>query len=770
MIWKNFRRDLRSTLSRLVSVILITAIAVMVYVALSGITYNVYRFCEQYYDEQNVADYWLTGANLDYADCRALETLDGVLETQGRITFDAQDKNDSSIILSLYATEHYNINTPYLTAGTLPETNRQIALSDEFAKANGLTVGDWYEINLTGTGQILRLQVCGLVKSAEHMRHINATTPSADLGRYGFAFLNYDVLNGRLMGHNQFNQICLSVEEDTDAVALRAQIEALLGDKIVNVLALEDNLAAYSFLGTTRDLQPILHLFPILFFLCAILLMVSNMSRLIENARQEIGTFKALGYYDGTILRYYLLHAVLVVAIGVPLGIVFTKPLIRLIVDTLATGCDLPAFAVYHDVASWGEALVITALCCIGSAWWVARSSLKECPAECMRPKPPKSTRPVFLERIPALWQRLSFNSKYIIRNTLRNKARMITCITGIAFCMALVVAAFGLRDAINRYANALTDNQNRYNIIVSLNAAATEQQYRRLDHSSGAERAEFEMTTACWFYSGTQMTTTTVTVTEDTPTLHLSDPYAEGIASMPRDGLILEEAVAQKLGVSAGDTLTLRFPGDSRYYQVAVSNVQRTVSGAYLGRSLWRSLGKPFSPTTAYLAAADETALKAELERYDFVDSWQTRDAVTGAAAESLSSASLVAYILIVFGGALACVVIYNLGIMSFYEQIRALATLMVLGFHDKEIRRLQLSENLIFAAGGILLGLPAGYALTGLFVLVLKDLPLMVSTKFISYLLSCATTMLFALLVNAMIGRKMRSIDMLGALKSVE
>lgn len=180
--------------------------------------------------------------------------------------------------------------------------------------------------------------------------------------------------------------------------------------------------------------------------------------------------------------------------------------------------------------------------------------------------------------------------------------------------------------------------------------------------------------------------------------------------------------------------------------------------------------MGLPYTPTTAYLRAADAGALQEELNRYDFVDSWQTREAVTDAAADSLSSASLVAYILILFGGGLACVVIYNLGIMSFFEQIRALATLMVLGFYDQEIRRLQLSENIIFTIGGILLGLPAGMALTHFFIHVLKNLPLMVSTKPLSYILSCAVTLLFALAVNAMIGRKMREIDMLGALKSVE
>ena len=770
MIWLNFLRDLKGTLSRLISVILITAIAVTVYVALSGVTYNVHLVCSNYYSSQNIADYWITGMGLDKADCRTLRSLPGVTGVQPRITIEAQSKNDSSRTLVLYAVpDTYDMNTPYLTKGALPASDRQVAISDEFARANDLSVGDWYEMTLSGIDQVLRVQISGLIKSPELIRHITATTPAADLSHYGFAYLN-DTALSTLMGANRYNQICLTVEEGTDDEILRRQIDEKLGDRAVNVLALKDSLAAYSFQSTTNDLQPILHLFPILFFLCAILLMVSNMSRLIENARQEIGTFKALGYYDSTILLYYLLHAVVVVAVGFPLGVLPSKPLIRLIVDTLATGCDLPAFTVVHNYASWGQALVITAVCCIGSAYLVARSLLKECPAECMRPKPPKSTKPVFLERIPFLWKHFSFNQKYIIRNTLRNKARMFTCVIGIAFCMALVVSAFGLRDAVTRYADALTSNQNRYDLILSLNNGVRETQYKRLAASSGAAHTEYEMTTACWFYSDRRLTTTALTIAEDTPTLRLYDPYASSPRALPENGLVLAESVAKTLNVSEGERIYLRFSGSSRLYPVAVAQIERCVSGAYISRSLWRSMGRAYSPTTAYIQVRDLTAMEEELDRYDFVDSWQTRQAVTNAAAEHLSSASLVAYILILFGGGLACVVIYNLGIMSFFEQIRSLATLMVLGFYDKEIRRLQLSENIIFTIGGILLGLPAGMALTHFFIAVLKDMPLLVSTKPLSYLLSCTITLLFALAVNAMIGRKMKEIDMLGALKSIE
>ena len=151
-------------------------------------------------------------------------------------------------------------------------------------------------------------------------------------------------------------------------------------------------------------------------------------------------------------------------------------------------------------------------------------------------------------------------------------------------------------------------------------------------------------------------------------------------------------------------------------------------------------------------------------------MDGWQSREAVTAAAVEKMSNTSMVVYILIVFGGGLACIVIYNLGIMSFYEQIRSLATLMVLGFFEKEIKKLQLSENLIFAGAGILCGIPLGIALDRFLILSITAMPLEVVIPPMAIGLSCAVTMGFALAVNVIIGRKMREIDMLGALKSVE
>ena len=770
MIWRNFFRDLRQTAPRMISVVLITMIAVMVYTGLNGVLYNADQITSRYFTAQNAADYWISGSGLDGNACRALAQIPGVTGVQPRAAVDAELKDNEDATLLLYAVPgDYAINTPYLMEGRLPAGGREIALSDVFAQAHGIAVGDIAEITLTGTDHVLRLSVTGLIKSPECVYLAKATMPMPDLSLYGFAYCDETVLTP-VLGENQYTQICITTEDGADEEAIRRQVHQLLGSKVVSILSLEDNTAAYTLQSTADSLGPVLQIFPVLFFLCAVLLMVSNMDRLVSSGRSSIGTFKALGYEDRTILAYFLLYAALVVALAFPLGVLPDRAIAKLVLDTLATGCDLPPYALLSDYSSWAAALGLTALCCVGSAFLVTRSTLKESPAQCMRPKDPGKVRPVLLERLPALWNRLSYNQKYIIRNTMRSKARLLTSVIGIAFCMALVLAAFSLRDAVTHYTDALSSNQNRFDLMVDLGSGVTQGQADRLAASSLVTEAEFEMTGSCWLYSDRGMTTAAMTVVEDQVSLHLYDPYAQSPLDVPESGVILPQSTAEDLSVSVGDTVTVRLPGQQRYYAMTVVDTVRGLSGACVSRSFWRSLGQPYTPTGAYLTVTDRTAMAAELAEYGFVDGWQTRESIVSAAVDQLSSASLTAYILIFFGGCLACVVIYNLGIMSFLEQIRSLATLMVLGFYESEIKRLQLSENLIFAAVGICAGIPIGMALSHLIVAVLEKMPLQAVTTPLSLLLSCSVTALFALAVNGAIGRRMGHIDMLGALKSVE
>ena len=292
----------------------------MVYTALSGNLFNLDRISEQYLEGQNTADYWLTGTSLDAGDCRTLEELPGVTGVQPRIVLDAEERYDSDITLQLYAVpEDYVINTPYVVAGTLRTADGKSRSATSWPRPGASRWGTGTSSPSTGTGRQLRLYICGLIKDPECMYLVNATNPAPDLSRYAFAYGTEELLSD-FMGANRYNQICVTTDGSVSSAQFRAAVDDALGDRVINVLALEDNTVA-SYLMEMRDnLAPILSIFPVLFFLCAVLMMVSTMNRLIENARPDIGTFKALGYSDSTILFYYLLHAILVVAVGFPIG------------------------------------------------------------------------------------------------------------------------------------------------------------------------------------------------------------------------------------------------------------------------------------------------------------------------------------------------------------------------------------------------------------------------------------------------------------------
>lgn len=187
-------------------------IAVVVYTGLSGIIYNVDRLMGDYYQTQNVADHWITGTGLDRGDCRTLAAIDGITGVQPRVVLDAEDRYDSDLTLTLYGVADFSINTPYVVEGSLPQTSREIFLSDQYAAAHGLEVGDWYELTLTGLGTHLRLRICGVGKDPECLYHINATNPSPDLARFAFAYVDEEVVSG-VLGPNQYTQICITTDD-----------------------------------------------------------------------------------------------------------------------------------------------------------------------------------------------------------------------------------------------------------------------------------------------------------------------------------------------------------------------------------------------------------------------------------------------------------------------------------------------------------------------------------------------------------------------------
>lgn len=769
MLVRNFLRELKNTLSRLISVIVIVAVAVMVFVGLTSIIYNTDRDLADYYEKANVADYWITATSINKRDCREISRIDGVTVVEPRVILEVEDRHDSNVTLQLYTySENCEVNRPLIMDGTLATKNYEIMLSDEFAKAKGLRVGDVYEMYIPAVGRVLKGEVSALIKNPECMYHVNASTLSPDYSKYGYVYVNEGTIS-QIMGKNNYTQLCITTEDNINEKVLKDEINAIFQNRIVSIINLKDNTQAYNLKELVDGIEVILYAFPIIFFLIATLIMFSTMSRLIENSRTSIGTLKALGYSDKTILLYYTMDAVIIVILGYILGVlpalqVLTKPIIGMLYGLV----DMPPWSLEYSPMSLIAVFVIISIICIGTAVLITRKALAENPAQCMRPKPPKETKKIFLEQIPSVWKKLSFAQKYIVRNVLRNKGRMITCIVGITGCMALILMGLLLNDTVQNNLNLMSNHQHNYDYMVNFDGAVSENQYKHLSNIDGVTDSEFEMTTGVKFYTDDKMESSYLSVIEDEVRLKLMELYGENYEILPKKGIILSEDTAELLEVSPGDTITMKLPGSNKYYKV---KIERIIDGgtSYAGRSFWRSLGQDFSPTAAYIET-DGTDIEDKLDSLDYIKIYQDHKSVVTKIEGQSDTIVVVVYLLIAFGGILAVVVLYNLGIMSFYEQIRNLATLMVLGFRDKEVKKLVLTENLIFSAFGVLFGIPSGIMLVREIIKAISMLNMQLYAKPISFIIAGILTFGFAWVVNKMLGKKMKNIDMLGALKSVE
>ena len=771
MIWKNFARELGYTTSRLISVIIITAVAVLIQVALSSIIYNGDRIANDYFEKQNVANYWITGTGFDRSDYRDLKKIKGITDIQPRIVIDAEQWRNDDISLTLYAVaDGYHINTPLIIEGDFPKSNREMMLSSEFAAKKNLHVGDSYEMLIPDTNQRIKKTICALIKSPECVFHINATTLSPDYDKFGFAYMNEDAF-ADVWGKNIYNQICIRTVDGISDAEIKNEINEALGNKVISITALEDNMNAYNLVNQTDIIRTIAIAFPIIFFLVALLIIFSTMSRLIENARTAIGTMKALGYYDRTLLVYYLLYSVLVVLAGFVIGVLpatefITKPVMNILFSAL----DLPEHQVLSDKSAWVWALFLSCIFCIGTAFVVTLKALNEKPAECMRAKPPKKVKKLFLERLPFLWSRLSFSTKYIVRNIFRNKTKMFICIIGVTGCMALILSSFAVKGTVDNFAEKMTTNEHNYDVVLGLERSVTKPEYEHIGKMAVVEKVQYEMITTAKIFTAVKQETIRFSITDDVIELKLLEAYGPSIDALPIDGIVIEKAMADKLSYRLGDIAIVKFADSRDYLEMPIRRISEGINGVYVGRTYWRSLSKGFTPTSLYIRTSDIDTLEKRTLDFDFVSAFKLKESVTDAVVNEMRSMTTIAYILIVFGGVLALVVLYNLGIMSFYEQIRNLATLMVLGFYDKEIRKLLLTENIVFTVIGIILGTPLGIVLAKMLLSTAGTFTFEIAIPPLLYVLSIALTMLFALLVNKLIGSKMKTIDMLGALKSIE
>ncbi|MBR1483876.1 MAG: ABC transporter permease [Ruminococcus sp.] len=551
-----------------------------------------------------------------------------------------------------------------------------------------------------------------------------------------------------------------------------------------------DNNPGYSTFTQNADrLDAVASVFPLFFLLVAVLVCVTTMTRLIEEKRTETATLKALGYSDRSIILKYVIYAMTAAVTGSAVGIaagvlslpfiIYNAYKIMYYIGDISLVLHIPS-VVLGTLAAVATTAVVSVVVC--------EKSLRLRPAQAMRPKAPKPGKRILLEYLTPLWKHMGFTAKLTARNLFRYKIRMLMTVIGVAGCTALIVAAFGLLNSFDPLTDVQFGEIYAYDAVVvpKNNQAAAEQGYlTALAKETGVAKNTLLVSqeeAAVRFGDRENTDSNYVWAVSDTDVMqqliHLRTRAEHTPLTLDNSGVMVNEKLAATLGFEVGDTITIVI--GNRTAQAKVSGIfeQYIYNYLYLTPDYYREIFG--SEPTCNLMAVQlsdkseecENAFSAAMLRDERVTAVSFMGSSINDFKNMLNSLNMVVVVMIVCAAGLAFVVLYNLTNINLAERVREIATFKVLGFYNRETSGLLYLENLILTLMGIIAGLLLGILLTGFIVQTVEVDNVMFGREIYpsSFLYAAALTMLFALLVNALMSFKIKAVNMVESLKSVE
>ena len=586
--------------------------------------------------------------------------------------------------------------------------------------------------------------------------------------------------------------------EDTEAEINAAQEKLDKSEDEINNVKLPkwhvlDRTSIQSYATYKNDAQSIAAIgtvFPIIFFLVAALVSLTTMTRMVEEERTQIGTLKALGYKKSAITAKFVWYALLSTLLGSIVGVVLGESLLPIvIIRTYRTVyMHLTQTVVQPHILNAVAATVLALLATVGGAVAASARVLSENPAALMRPEAPKIGKRTFVEDIDFIWMRLNFAQKAACRNLFRYKKRLFMTILGVAGCMALLLAGFGIRDSVEmlpeKQFNRVFSYQGTVGADTSLSRAERRQLRSKVASVEGV--TEYLQTKSIVTYAETKKgdTSAYLIVPQDTVKLgeyvHLREArFPHDDVTLTDDGVLITEKFAKALGVSAGDMITIKEDetaepvGDVRVAGVVENYLSSYI---YMTPNIYKALyGETASLNAALIQvdpSADTNAVAEDLLDINGVTS-VSMNATTQAQVNSmLGNLNVIIAVMILAAGLLAFIVLYNLNNINITERRRELATLKVLGFYPGELAAYVYRENVILTLFGTVLGMGLGFVLHWFVMQTVETETVMFGAemRFTSYLFAILLTIVFAVLVNALMYFRMKKIDMIESLKSVE
>ena len=503
-------------------------------------------------------------------------------------------------------------------------------------------------------------------------------------------------------------------------------------------------------------------IFPIAFMAIAILAIITSMNRLINNQRTQIGTLKALGFSKAKIVLHYVNYGFWVSLAGAVLGLIvgpLTLP--YLFYSSMSSYYTLPKWQPGFDI-SFVIVAAATVLACTLATLFSVIGMLDGTPAQTLRPKAPKNFKLTKLERSKA-WQKMGFNIRWSIRTFMRGKVRTIMGIVGTISCMALLVAAFSMSDCMNDMENWMYNEIQVQETRLTLDSEATVKDAEKIAKDVDGEMM---MTDSIEIKANGKKMTESLTVTDGEGCYYLTDDNRKQIA--PGDNTVaVTRKVADELGLKEGDEFEWHIYTSDKWVKSKLTLINRTpmTQGLSITRATLEKLGYEFKPTYV------DTKQKLTTYNSDKVQNVLTSKDLHNFWDNYMETMNMMVGIIMLLAIVLAVVVLYNLGLLTYTENERQNATLKVLGFPTGKILKLNIIQNIIFSVIGIIFGVPLGlYLVYAMIASAGSEFDMMVKLSPTSFVIAAIITFGVSVLTSFLFTKKVKNLDMVSSLKSVE
>ena len=768
-----------------ISMILLIALGIGVFVGFNAEWVTIGKDTDAFFKDCGFADYRIVDEDgISSADVDKIRDIEGVSGVSRFLSVNADVKgSDNQLALTITESEH--------TSGFVlmegEEYDRWDAegfwLMDKYAELNGLKPGDkltvtFEDMEFTGT-------VRGLIESAEYLICVrDESQVMPDFNTYGYVYASPAMLRKVIEQQVReeepdidddvmsiaVKEVCdetfcqVNVNSSMDKEEIQAAVDKALGRTLL-ILTKDENISYAESRGEMNEGRTMGAVLPVLFLAIAILTMITTMNRITISEKTQIGTLKALGFRDRRIVRHYTSYAVIISLAGSVLGMVLGYLLCRMVMSQdgmMGTYFVMPDWTVHIPLWIWAITLMIVLLTIL-IGYLSVKDLLRGTAAETLRPYTPRHIHRLLIEGT-ALWRRMRFGTKWNLRDIFRHKSRSAMSFIGTFGCMLMLVASFGMNQTMDNFLDTFYDGTAAYATKIFMSSDADNEDAVKLadeldgDYSASVSAKVGDKTVSVDVYN----------ITHD---MYRFIDKDSKIIPLPEEGALICKRLAKDFDAKPGDVVTVEPYGTDESYDILISGINGSLTESIsmteeYAESIGLTDSEEYRINSVYtMTAKDQIAASGNItsiqSKQDIIDSFDA----------FMEIFYFFIIVLIVASVLLCLIVLYNLGIMSYMERYREMATLKVLGFRNKAIGRLLISQNLWISVAGTLLGIPAGiWALNYLMNLLAGEYEMETMVGPLSVLSATALNLGVAVIVGWKISRKNRSINMVEALKGTD